>query len=119
MRADKADAAYLIDMLHAAEMVVSFTAQHTFADYAADALLRSAIERQIEIVGEAARHISDQFKDGQPQIPWRKIMAQRHVLAHEYDDIQHDLIWKVATIYIPQLVPALRALCPAEDQGPQ
>jgi len=118
MRPEKADPAFLVDMLKAAELVVSFTTGRTFNDYINDALLRSAVERQIEVIGEAARHLSESFQAEHPEIPWRKIMAQRHVLAHEYDDIQHDLIWKVATIYIPELVPQLSPLIPPQETDP-
>ena len=110
MPPEKVDPAYLCDMLVAAENVAAFIAGRTFEEYLSDLMLRSAVERQIEIVGEAARHVSDSFQEAHPHIPWRKIMAQRHILAHEYADIQHDLIWKVASIYIPELIPLLRPL---------
>jgi uncharacterized protein with HEPN domain len=71
---------------------------------------RSAVERQIEIIGEAARGISDTFKAAPPQIPWRPIMAQRHRLAHEYGEIDDSLIWKVATVHVPALIPQIEPL---------
>ncbi len=110
MPRDKADAAYLWDMLQAAEAVVLFSANRSFEDYVTDALLRSAIERQIEIIGEAARYVSDEFKAKHNEIPWRKIMVQRHVIAHEYADLQHDLLWRVVTVYVPELIPSLKAI---------
>lgn len=67
-------------------------------------MLRSAVERQVEIIGEAACGISDTFKVDHPQIPWRPIMAQRHRLAHEYGEIDDALIWAVATIHVPRLI---------------
>jgi uncharacterized protein with HEPN domain len=71
---------------------------------------RSAVERQIEIIGEAARGISDTFKAAHPQIPWRPIIAQRHRLAHEYGEIDDSLIWKVATVHVPALIPQIEPL---------
>ena len=56
-------------------------------------MLRAAVERNIEIIGEAARRISDDLKQEHPEIPWRKIIAQRNVLIHEYDDIDYKEIW--------------------------
>ena len=47
-----------------------------------------------------------------PEIPWQSIIAQRHVLAHEYGDIRQDLIWRVATEHIPILIAQLEALLP-------
>jgi uncharacterized protein with HEPN domain len=47
------------------------------------------VERNIEIIGEAARRISDDLKQEYPEIPWRKIITQRNVLIHDYDDIDY------------------------------
>ncbi len=68
------------------------------------------MERQIEIIGEAARGISDTFKAAHPEIPRRPIMAQRHRLAHEYGEIDDSLVWKVATVHVPALIPQLEPL---------
>jgi uncharacterized protein with HEPN domain len=76
------DAAWLLDMLAAARAFVDFVNGRTFQEYEQDLFFRSAVERQIEIIGEAARGISDAFKTTHPQIPWRPIMAQRHRLDH-------------------------------------
>jgi len=106
------DAAWLLDMLNAARAVVSFVADRTFEQYETDLLLRSAVERQVEIIGEAARGLSDAFKDEHPIVPWRPIMAQRHRLANEYGEIDDALIWTVATIHVPKLIIDLTPLLP-------
>lgn len=104
------DAALLLDMLTAARAARSFVADRTFADYEADPMLRSAVERQIEIVGEAARGVSDAFKAMHPTIPWRPIMAQRHRLAHEYGAINDELIWRVVNVHLADLIALLEPL---------
>ncbi len=104
------DAAWLIDMLDAARAVSTFVAGRTFEQYDADLYFRSAVERQIEIIGEAARGLSDEFKSAHPEIPWRAIMAQRHRLAHEYGEIDNRLIWTVATVHIPALVVQIETI---------
>lgn len=82
-------------------------------------MLRSAVERQIEIIGEAARRVSKELPDAHPEILWRPIQAQRHVLAHEYGEIKHDRIWRVATIHIPELIIQLEPLVPTpQAAGP-
>jgi uncharacterized protein with HEPN domain len=106
------DGALLLDMLTAARAVVSFVAGRTFAEYEQDLLLRSAVERQVEIIGEAARSVSDPFKSAHAQIAWRPIMAQRNRLAHEYGTINDELIWRVATIHIPELIAQIEPLTP-------
>ncbi len=106
------DAASLWDMLQAATAVRDFAKDRKLQDYTADLMLRSAVERQIEIIGEAARKVSDPFQQQHPDIPWRSIVAQRHVLAHEYGEIDHSRIWKVVTDHIPQLIEWLEPLIP-------
>jgi uncharacterized protein with HEPN domain len=116
MATDRDDIASLWDMLTAARAVESFVKGRSFEDYTNDLMLRSAVERQVEIIGEAAGRVSTEFQDGHPEIPWRPIQAQRHVLAHQYGEIKHDRIWRVATVHIPELIGLLEPLVPAFDQ---
>jgi uncharacterized protein with HEPN domain len=99
-------------MLDAAEAVLEFVQGRTFRDYLNNRMLRGAVERHIEIIGEAARKVSTPFQEAHPEIPWRKIITQRHVLAYEYGEIKHELVWRVVTIHIPDLVKKLEALIP-------
>ena len=112
MPPEKSDAAWLWDMLDAAQAVVDFVRDKSFNDYTRDRMLRGAVERHIEIIGEAARHVSGEFQSAHPEIAWRPIMAQRHVLAHDYGEIRHDLIWNVATVHVPELIRLLEPLVP-------
>jgi uncharacterized protein with HEPN domain len=106
------DASFVRDMVAAAQAVVSFTLGRTLEEYSADLLLRSAVERQIEVIGEAARGVSDAFKKIHSDVPWDKIMRQRHVLAHHYGEIEDERMWRVATIHIPVLIGQLEPLIP-------
>ena len=119
MPREQSDASFLWDMLTAARAVASFVTGRTFKQYERDLLLRSAVERQIEIIGEAARRITRAFRDRHPEIPWPRIMGQRHVLAHDYGEIEHDRIWRVATIHIPVLIGQLEPLVPAPPPDPE
>lgn len=112
MRPDERDAAYLLDMLKAADKVRRFVQGKTQDDFVADEVLRDAVERNAEIIGEAARKVSEAFKNKHPEIPWRKMIAQRNVLVHEYDKISVDDMWIVATYHIPKLIESLTALIP-------
>lgn len=72
--------------------------------------MRLLLERRVEIIGEAARHVSEDFRTAHPEIPWRKIVAQRNILAHEYGDIDDEIMWDVATISMPALLRMLEPL---------
>ncbi len=112
MPPDPSDAAYLWDMLDACRGVVGSVGPLTFEQYCADEDLRLAAERRIEIIGEAAGRVSHSFQKANPEIPWRKIIAQRHVLAHEYGQVDNDLIWTVVHIHVPPTHPHPRAARP-------
>ena len=115
---EKTDAALIWDMLDAARAVDQFAKEKTFDDYLSDRMLRSAVERQIEILGEAARRVSDTFQSAHPEIPWRIIIAQRHVLAHEYGEIKHERIWRVVIQHLPRLATQLSPLIPKPPVSP-
>lgn len=68
-REPRTDAALLYDMAGAAGAVVRFIGSKTRANYGAEEILRAAVERKIEIIGEAARGLSDALRDANPQIP--------------------------------------------------
>lgn len=122
MQADDPDAALLWEMLQAARAAVQrFVAGRSFEEYVASELIQSAVERKIEIIGEAARRVSAELQKERPEIPWSRIMAERHVLAHDYGRILHDRIWRMATIHIPDLVPLLSPLIPPapEPEDPE
>lgn len=114
MPAEKSDDAYLWDIVDAANAIRGFVAGRTFADYEATRMFRRAVERELEILGEAARHLSESFQAGHPNIPWRRIVAQRNVIAHDYGDIRDEKLWLVATTFIPQLLADIVPILPPD-----
>jgi uncharacterized protein with HEPN domain len=113
MPRETTDVAHLWDMLHAARGIESAVASLELEHYLQDEDLRMSVERRIEIIGEAARRVSDACKVAHPGIPWRRMISQRNVLAHEYDEVDDRLLWRVVTESIPQLVRALEGLVTA------
>jgi uncharacterized protein with HEPN domain len=99
-------------MLDAAKAVAEFVSSRTLHDYRNNRMLRNAVERNIEIIGEAANRVSQTFQKAHPEIPWKSIIGQRHVLIHEYGEINHERIWAVATEHIPKLIAVLEPLLP-------
>ena len=88
----------LEDILDAIRDIESFTAGKTFEDYLAEPMRRRAIERSVEIISEASRHIPDDLKGRHAQIPWRKVAGIGNVLRHGYKAVEDDELWQVATI---------------------
>ena len=112
MPLDTGDAASLWDMLDAARAVAGFVASRRFHDYVQDRMLRGAVERHLEIIGEAAGRVSSGFREDHSEVPWRGVIGLRNVLAHEYGEIKHEKIWFVATEQLPALIEALEPLVP-------
>jgi len=106
-------------MLTAARKVQRYVADKSYEDYLGDELLRDAVERNIEIIGEAARKVSEDLKSEHGGIPWRKIIAQRNVLVHEYAAIRPEEIWDVASAHIPRLIHAIEPLIPPLPPEPE
>jgi uncharacterized protein with HEPN domain len=112
MRHKKADPALLLDMLESARAVAEMVKGMGFEAYAADRRTRRAVEREVEIIGEASRKVSQGFQNDHPEIPWVKIRGQRHKLAHEYAEIEDEILWRVATVHVPELIALLEPLIP-------
>ncbi len=112
MLPEKRDAGYLWDMLEAARNAQEFTTGATYHQYLQEKKLRLAVERAVEIIGEAATKVSKKFRDAHPEIPWQMIINQRHVIVHEYGELEDELIWKVATAFAPELIEKLEKLIP-------
>lgn len=94
----------LWDARGAAERIARFTAGRSFEDFLADDMLRAAVERQFEIIGEAfasLRRIDPTLAAGIPDLP--RIVAFRNVLIHAYATIDSKLVWGVIENHLPAL----------------
>jgi len=110
MQPETRDAAYLWDMLQAARDILNFTAGVSIEQFSKDKKTRFAVERQLLAIGEAANRVSKSFQNEHAEIPWRQVVGQRNVLAHEYGEILVERIWLVAKDNIPKLVEVLEKL---------
>lgn len=110
MRPDDQDMARLWDMLDAAQAILDFVHGMSFGDFLDDRRTRNAVERNLEIIGEAARGVSPELRVSQPDIPWTSIIGLRNIIAHEYGELLHDRIWEIGVRRLPSLVEHLRRL---------
>ena len=101
--------AYLYDSCIAAGLIVEFLGKSTLEDYRNNALLKSAVERQFEILGEACNQLAKLDPQQAEQIPnLRRIVDFRNVLAHAYAVVDDALVWGAATGSIPSLQRQLK-----------
>lgn len=109
MPPDSKDMARLWDMLDAARAVVAFTIDLCYEDFVNDRKTRNAVERNLEIIGEAARNVSALTREWLNTVPWRSIIGLRNVLAHEYGEIRQEIIWAVIQDKITPLIQQLES----------
>lgn len=96
-------------MADAAEQALAFVQGRQRADLDTDAMLRLALTRAVEIVGEAAAQVSDAGRNHCPDVPWQQIVGMRNRLVHAYFDINADILWDTVLLALPPLLVQLRA----------
>lgn len=102
---------YLDDMQRAANVLREFTAGRSFDQYRNDAMLRAAVERQFEIIGEAMARLARVDEAVAARISeYRRVIAFRNVLIHGYTDVDDRLVWDVVETNLPTLAEEINAL---------
>jgi uncharacterized protein with HEPN domain len=118
MEPEGRDAASLADMLKYARRARDIAAGRTLDECLARPELHYALERVVEIIGEAASRVSRPFRQGHPEIPWDDIAGMRVILAHRYSSVRPDRVWQTAVEDVPALIAALEPLVPTPpDEG--
>ena len=94
---------YLLHIIEAIEKIERYIAKVDFDDFSDNDMMIDAVVRELEIMGEAARHLSDSFQDKHFEIPWYKIKATRNVLIHEYFGVNLKIVWDTCKNDMPLL----------------
>jgi len=94
---------YLEDIRECCEKVLKFTDGMTFKDFVHDDLHYDAVLRNLEIIGEAVKHVSEEQRKKFPKIKWRKIAGFRDIVAHSYFGIDDETVWDIVKNEIPAL----------------
>jgi uncharacterized protein with HEPN domain/predicted nucleotidyltransferase len=108
----------LEDIKDAVLAIEEFSVAKTYDDFLGIRMLRQAIERNVEIISEAARKLPAELTDAHPEVAWKKIRGIGNILRHAYPDVEPETIWEIATVHIRPLKAAVAAMI-AEVEKPE
>jgi len=100
---EKEDFVFIKYILESIEAIEEFSKDLILEELSRNRLKKSAIIREIEVIGEAAKNISNDFTKKYPEIPWKNIIGTRDIMAHKYFGVNIEVVWKIITQDIPQL----------------
>jgi uncharacterized protein with HEPN domain len=108
------DDTYLVDILESAKIALDYVFDKTWDEFYEDMQCQDAVVRRIEIIGEAARRVSQETRDKYPQIPWREMTSMRNLVIHEYDVVDINQVWDTVQNKLPPLIEEMVKIVPPE-----
>ncbi len=109
------DLQFLLDMLQSAELIMTYTAQCSKAEFVGNVQLQDSVIRRLLVIAEAARRVSETARQNLPKISWQEINGMRNRLVHKYDDVNLDIVWNVVQTEIPTLIEEMKSQIPSEN----
>ncbi|MCC7479323.1 DUF86 domain-containing protein [bacterium] len=106
----KDSSVYLRDIIERIERLQEYLDGMTESEFLASKLMRDAVERNLEVIGEAAGRVPEALRAQAPTIPWKRIVGLRNIVIHQYKGIDQAVIWDTASLKLPALKPSFEAL---------
>jgi uncharacterized protein with HEPN domain len=108
----------LRDIMTASRLIASYVKDTAEADFLIDVQKQDAVIRRIEIIGEATAHLSDETRLEVPALPFRKMRGMRNIVAHDYANVDLNIVWQVATVHLPEVSAVLEKFFASQEQTP-
>jgi len=105
---NRTDTAVIQDIKEAIDRILSYTSDMDYDGFLQDHKTQDAVIRNIEVLGEAAKLLTDETKNNYPDIPWKDIAGTRDKLIHDYFGVNVDIVWDIAQNEMPILSSQLR-----------
>lgn len=113
----KDDLVYAGHMLDMARKALVLVQDKDRTSYDQDEVLRLALTHLLQVIGEAARRMSEDFYLTHPQIPWKAIIGIRHKVVHDYMYVDEDIVWDTVIVELAPLISQLEKIMSAEEQA--
>jgi len=113
---NKDDTVFLKHILDAIDLIDDYLKDKSYEEFEENRMLQDAVIREIEIIGEATKNLSVEFKNKYSEIPWRQIAGMRDKLIHGYFGVDLGAVWDTATKDIPSLRKKLREILKMEKK---
>lgn len=105
---------YLEDILDSIHKIEVYTKGVSFDQLNLNSMLMDALLHNLEIIGEAAKHVPVEIKDKNPDVDWRRITGLRDIVAHEYFGVSLEIIWDVIQNKLPELQASIERIIKEE-----
>jgi uncharacterized protein with HEPN domain len=109
------DLDYLADILEASRRAEEYIGDMDYEAFVGDTKTQDAVIRTIEIVGEATKNLSDDFRESNPGVPWKSIAGTRDKLIHDYFGVNIDIVWQIVVNELPELRLQVEKILEQED----
>lgn len=97
----------MLDMLNAAKKALEYVKGKSIDQFISDTQCQDAVIRRLEILGEVANRVSEEFRQSNTSLPWRSMVSMRNVVIHEYDGVDLNIIWNTVIHKLPEVVAEL------------
>lgn len=108
---------YLDDMQQALTRIIRYVGTQDYATFAANEQAVDAVVRNLEILGEAVKHLPDSIRQRHPSVPWNQIAGLRDIVAHQYFSVSLPIIWDVVQNEAPALLNSVKAMLQEADES--
>lgn len=106
----RTDQEFLSDIREALQRISAYVAGMTYESFVADSKTQDAVVRNLEILGEATKNLSNELRAKYPSVPWRSMAGARDRLIHHYFGTNLDIVWQIATVELPQVASQLETI---------
>lgn len=104
---ERTDRDFVQDIQEASRRIAEYTTGISYEAFLADTKTQDAVVRNLEIIGEATKYLSEDLRNQYSEIPWKSLAGVRDKLIHHYFGVNFDIVWQIVTVELPQVTAPL------------